>query len=73
MKISSSHLKKIIHEELFYREFHRKTEELTEEKEGMMDQPTFDAKVKWVMKNQGKDEESARKIVGAAVRDAENH
>ena len=34
-----------------------------------MDQPTFDAKVKWVMKNQGKDEESARKIVGAAVRD----
>ena len=53
MKISTARLKQIIHEELFYREFHRKTEELTEEKEGMMDQPTFDAKVKWVMKNQG--------------------
>jgi hypothetical protein len=30
MKISTSHLKRILHEELFYREFHRKTEELTE-------------------------------------------
>ena len=30
MKISSSHLKKIIHEELFYREFRRETHELEE-------------------------------------------
>ena len=30
MKISTARLKQIIHEELFYREFHRKTEQLTE-------------------------------------------
>ena len=30
MKISTARLKQIINEELFYREFHRKTEELTE-------------------------------------------
>ena len=30
MKISTARLKQIIKEELFYREFHRKTEELTE-------------------------------------------
>ena len=30
MKISTARLKQIINEELFYREFHRKTEELNE-------------------------------------------
>jgi len=30
MKISTARLKQIINEELFYREFHRKTDELTE-------------------------------------------
>jgi hypothetical protein len=34
MKISTAHLKRIIKEELFYREFHRSTEELTEDKVG---------------------------------------
>ena len=32
--MSSWRLKQIIHEELFYREFHRKTDELTEDKSG---------------------------------------
>jgi len=34
MKISAARLKQIINEELFYREFHRKTGELTEDKVG---------------------------------------
>tara|TARA_R110000824_G_scaffold73866_8_gene188036 strand:+ start:761 stop:1234 length:474 start_codon:yes stop_codon:yes gene_type:complete len=34
MKISATRLKQIIKEELFYREFHRTTEELTEDKVG---------------------------------------
>jgi hypothetical protein len=34
MKISTARLKQIIKEELFYREFHRGTEELTEDKVG---------------------------------------
>ena len=34
MKISTARLKRIIKEELFYREFHRTTDELTEDKVG---------------------------------------
>ena len=37
MKISTSRLKRIIKEELFYREFHRTTKELTEDMEGRED------------------------------------
>ena len=67
MKISTARLKQIIHEELFYREFHRKTEELTEEKEDMMSQPTFDAKVAWVKRNKP-EIENPEGYVAAAMR-----
>ena len=44
MKISTARLKQIIHEELFYREFHRKTEQLTEvESEEMCTGPMKEA------------------------------
>ena len=50
MKISTARLKQIIHEELFYREFHREGQEL-QEAEDMMGQPDFKSKVAWVKRN----------------------
>tara|TARA_Y100000310_G_scaffold230794_1_gene233337 strand:+ start:56817 stop:57035 length:219 start_codon:yes stop_codon:yes gene_type:complete len=50
MKFSTARLKQLIKEELFYREFHRSTEGLQEEKE-MLSQPDFESKVAWVKKN----------------------
>jgi len=67
MKISTARLKQIIKEELFYREFHRGTEDLHEERD-MMAQPDFKSKVAWVKKNKP-DIEDPDAYVASILRD----
>ncbi len=60
MKISSSHLKKIIHEELFYREFRRETHELEEAKKAKDER--ISRKIAYLIDKEGKDPKQAAAI-----------
>jgi len=60
MKISTSHLKRIIHEELFYREFHRGTQELEEAKKAKDER--ISRKIAYLVDKEGKDPKQATAI-----------
>jgi hypothetical protein len=60
MKISTSHLKRIIHEELFYREFRRETHELEEAKKAKAER--ISRKIAYLVDKEGKDPEQAAAI-----------
>ena len=60
MKISTSHLKRIIHEELFYREFRRETHELEEAKKAKDER--ISRKIAYLIDKEGKDPKQATAI-----------
>ena len=60
MKISPSHLKRIIHEELFYREFRRETHELEEAKKANAER--ISRKIAYLVDKEGKDPKQATAI-----------
>ena len=57
MKISTSRLKQIIHEELFYREFHRGTQELEEAQKAKDER--ISRKIAYLMDKEGKPRDQA--------------
>ena len=60
MKISTAHLKRIIHEELFYREFRRETHELEEAKKAKDER--ISRKIAYLVDKEGKDPKQAAAI-----------
>ena len=57
MKISTARLKQIIHEELFYREFHRGTQDLEEAKKAKDER--ISTKIAYLMDKEGKPRDQA--------------
>ncbi len=60
MKISTARLKQIINEELFYREFHRGTQELGEAKKAKDER--ISRKIAYLVDKEGKDPKQAAAI-----------
>jgi len=60
MKISTARLKQIINEELFYREFHRGTQELEEAQEAKDER--ISRKIRYLVDKEGKPQDQAAAI-----------